>query len=116
MHQPLADLRRTALVGLADVSLEVLVVLKREHVFSSSARNEFDQTVAQGEVSHEPTSADEIPVERTCLKQWLPVDDHPRDVPVRRHESVGLVRVLELKLEEMNRTQNSTVVSTAHSK
>jgi len=63
MHQPLADLRRTALVGLADVSLEVLVVLKREHVFSSSARNEFDQTVAQGEVSHEPTSADEIPVE-----------------------------------------------------
>jgi len=72
--------------------------------------------VAQGEVSHEPTSADEIPVERTCLKQWLPVDDHPRDVPVRRHKSVGLVRILELKLEEMNRTQNSTVVSTAHSK
>jgi hypothetical protein len=36
----------------------------------------------------------------TCLKQGLPVDDHPGHVPVRRLESVGLVRVLELELEE----------------
>lgn len=59
--QALAGLRWSALVSLADVSLEILVI----------------------------------------LKQGLPVDDHTGHVPVRRLESVGLVRVLELELVAM---------------